>query len=81
MNTKLTLKLDEDIIVKAKLYARKKNTSLSQLVESYLNLLTQEQNALEITPLVRSLSGVASLSSAADPKAEYKKRILKKYTK
>lgn len=81
MDTKLTLKLDEDIIEKAKLYARKKNTSLSQLVESYLNLLTQEQTAPEITPLVKSLSGVISLSHAADPKSEYKKRIIKKYSK
>jgi predicted HicB family RNase H-like nuclease len=43
MDTKLTLKLDGDIIEQAKIYAKKKNTSLSKLIESYLAyLLTQK---------------------------------------
>jgi hypothetical protein len=38
MDTKLTLKLNGDIIEQAKTYAKKKNTSLSKLIESYLGL-------------------------------------------
>ena len=36
MDTKLTLKLDREIIEEAKKYAREKNISLSKLIESYL---------------------------------------------
>jgi predicted HicB family RNase H-like nuclease len=40
MDTKLTLKLDHAIIEQAKLYAKKKNTSLSKLIESYLGYIS-----------------------------------------
>jgi hypothetical protein len=82
MDTKLTLKLDSDIIEQAKNYARKKNTSLSQLIETYLNLLTSpnDENS-EITPLVKSLSGVIDLPKSFDAKSSYKSHLLKKYSK
>ncbi|WP_371068089.1 DUF6364 family protein, partial [Salmonella enterica] len=35
MDTKLTLRLNADIIKHAKTYAKEKNTSLSKLIESY----------------------------------------------
>ena len=40
MDTKLTLKLDADIIEKAKIYAAESNTSLSKLIENYLSAIT-----------------------------------------
>ena len=40
MNTKLTLKLDSNIIDKAKNYAASHQKSLSGMIESYLQLLT-----------------------------------------
>jgi hypothetical protein len=36
MVTKLTLTIDEDVIVQAKKYALKKNRSVSKIVEEYL---------------------------------------------
>ncbi len=42
MDAKLTLKLDAEIIERAKLYAKETNTSLSKLIENYLNLLTNQ---------------------------------------
>ena len=54
MDTKLTLKLDGDIIEQAKTYAKKKNTSLSKLIESYLTLLIDPNEKEEVTPLVKS---------------------------
>jgi hypothetical protein len=82
MDTKLTLKLDSFIIEQAKNYARKKNTSLSQLIETYLNLLTSpnDENS-EITPLVKSLSGVIDLPKGYDSKSSYKSHLLKKYSR
>lgn len=81
MDTKLTLKLDGDIIEQAKTYAKKKNTSLSKLIESYLGLLVAPNEKQEVTPLVKSLSGAIDLSKDFDNKANYRKHIVNKYSK
>ena len=80
MNTKLTLKLNKQVILRAKIYARKQNTSLSKMVESHLNSVTgRKSKDIEITPLVESLSGVISLANNYDYKSDYKKDLNKKY--
>ena len=81
MDTKLTLKLNAAIIQQAKTYAKKKNTSLSKLIESYLGLLVNPQKKQAVTPLVKGLSGVIDLPENFDAKANYRKHILKKYSK
>lgn len=81
MDTKLTLKLDNSVIEQAKTYAKKKNTSLSKLIESYLGLLVDPQNVQEVTPLVKSLSGVIDLPKNFDYKKDYKKHLTNKYAK
>jgi hypothetical protein len=82
MDTKLTLKLDDNIIEKAKVYAKKRKTSLSKLIETYLDYLTSgNMEAGEITPLVKSLSGVLNLTKNYDYMKSYKDHILKKYSK
>ncbi len=81
MDTKLTLKLNGAIIEQAKAYAKKKNTSLSKLIESYLGLLIDPDEEQEVTPLVKSLSGVIDLPKDFDNKNSYRKHILNKYTK
>jgi hypothetical protein len=81
METKLTLKLNGDIIEQAKNYAKKKNTSLSKLIESYLGLLVNPNEKQEVTPLVKSLSGVIDLPEDFDNKTMYRKHILNKYSK
>jgi hypothetical protein len=81
MDTKLTLKLDNSIIEKAKNYAKKKNTSLSKLIESYLGKLVTPNDTHEVTPLVKSLSGAIDLPKNFDTKKEYKKHLSNKYTK
>ena len=48
MDTKLTLKLNQEIIEKAKIYASEKKLSLSRLIENYLNSLTSEKKNDEI---------------------------------
>jgi len=81
MDTKLTLKLDNTVIEQAKTYAKKKNISLSKLIESYLGLLVEPQNTQEVTPLVKSLSGVVDLPKNFDYKKDYKKHLSNKYAK
>ena len=82
MDTKLTLKLDTNVIKRAKNYAKKKNISLSQLIESYLNFLTTSKTDTEVvTPLIKSLSGIIDLPKNYDYKKSYKDHSLKKYSK
>lgn len=81
MDAKLTLKLDNSVIEQAKNYARSKNTSLSQLIESYLDGLVSPKRDEDITPLVKSLSGVVKLPKGHDSRKSYKEHILNKYSK
>lgn len=81
MDTKLTLKLDQSIIEQAKIYAKEKNTSLSQLIETYLGKLVSTNDSETISPLVKSLSGVLDLPKNYDTTKEYKKHIMNKYSK
>jgi hypothetical protein len=80
MDTKLTLKLNEDIIEKAKEYAKAKKTSLSALIENYLQKLTNDKKSNKtITPLVKSLSGVISLPKDHNEKKDYTDYLTNKY--
>lgn len=61
MDTKLTLKLEKNVIEKAEKYAESHNRSLSRIVESYLKSLTIGQDAsdkeeIEISPFVKSMA-------------------------
>ena len=59
METKLTLRLDEEIIRSAKAYAKENRTSVSRIVANYLSSLTrQEKSDLRISPIVKELSGI-----------------------
>ncbi len=81
MDVKLTLKLDQDIIEQAKNYAKMKNTSLSQLIESYLRMLVEPRPIHEVTPFVTTLSRIVNLPENFDSKEAYKKYIQDKYSK
>ncbi len=80
MDKKLTLSLNGNIIEDAKRYAKSNNISLSKLIESYLGSLTKkEEKEVEITPLVKSLSGVISIDEDFDEKEEYTQYLIEKY--
>ncbi len=81
MNTKLTIKLDGNVIARAKNYAKKRNTSLSKMIESYLDSVTKpDQSGIEITPLVKSLSGTIELPVDFDYRKDYTNYLTKKYS-
>jgi hypothetical protein len=81
MDTKLTLNLDKEIIEKSKEYAKSQSISLSKLIESYLASLVNDRQSkeIEITPLVKSLSGVIELEEGFDYKEKYTEYLLEKY--
>ena len=69
MDSKLTLKLNENVIERAKKYASNKKLSLSRLIENYLDSLTREQNNdFEISPFVKSISSGKSIPANIDGK-------------
>lgn len=81
MNTKLTLTIEQSIIEKAKKYARKKERSLSDLIENYLRALISEEPEKEndITPVVQSLRGAFKMPKNFDYKKELTDRLSEKY--
>jgi len=81
METKLTLRLNDNVIKRAKIYAGNHKVSLSKMIESYLDSVTQqkEDKKTSITPLVESLSGVIDLPAEFDYKKEYRDYIAEKY--
>ncbi len=80
MDTKLTLSLDKLIIEQAKVYAKSNKVSLSKLIESYLATLTnRNKSEIEITPLVKSLSGVISMDENRDIKDDYTDFLIEKH--
>ncbi len=72
MNTKLTLSLDDQVIAKAKKYAKIHNTSVSHLVESYLGTITKEE--MELNGIVAELAGIIP-----DSEGDRHEKIERKY--
>ena len=82
MNTKLTLKLDKDVIELAKAYAKKRQTSLSVLVENYFRNLSgeREYSGAILSPLVQELSGIIDLPKDFDIEDTYTDYLIEKYS-
>ncbi len=80
MNTKLTLTIDEKVVNKAKIYARKKGNSLSGIVANYLKAVTKNsvnETDVDLSLLVKSLKGSFSVRSGFDYKKELKDELQK----
>ncbi len=75
MTTKLTLTIDESVIRRAKDYARKTGRSLSELVESYLEMITKSEDfsASDMSPKLKKLFGAVDIPSDLDHKKEIRK--------
>ena len=68
MNTKLTLRLDEDVIVRIKNYANKEQQSISRITENLFRqvLESSESNVENLSPIVKKYSGIISDNSKED---------------
>jgi hypothetical protein len=83
MDTKLTLKLNKDVIEQAKAYAHTKHQSLSALVEQYFRflLLREETSEMpEISPGIQQLSGILDPVDADRVREGYTDSVEKKYS-
>ena len=80
MESKLTLKLNKKVINQAKSYAKDRNTSLSKLIENYLQTVTlKKKEKSVITPLVESLTGVIDMKGK-DYRKDYTDFLSQKYS-
>ncbi len=79
MTTKLTLTVERAVIEKAKVYARITGRSLSEIIESYLESLVEENEFGKISPKLRSLVGAVNLPKDFDEKKELSAYYLKKH--
>ena len=85
MDTKLTLKLDKDVIEKAKIYAAKQKISLSLLFENYLKAITSVKKKeaiddIEISEFVKSISvGNGEIPADFDYKKDRQDYLVEKY--
>lgn len=79
MNTKLTLRLDESLIARAKRYSRRSGKSVSQIVADYFALIEADKpiEGTELTPRVRAMKG--SLKGASATEQDYRRYLEDKY--
>lgn len=77
----MTLRLNKRVIDRAKNYAHLHDVSLSKMIESYLDSVTEDKSreTVEITPFVKSLSGIAKQNPDFDFKSNYTKYLTEKY--
>ncbi len=84
MDTKLTLKLDKSVIERAKVYAASQNRSLSKMIESYLQSLTEsstknQKEDIEISDFVKKMATGVKVPLDIDLKYKYGSFLAKKY--
>jgi hypothetical protein len=84
MDTKLTLKLNQEVIKKAKAYALAHKRSLSGMIEAYLKTLVgpsenSSSTEIEISPYVKSLRTGVKIPASLDDKEAYSDYLAEKY--
>lgn len=80
MNTKLTLTIEEAVVVRAKQYAKMQGRSLSDLIENYLKAITQaEAKTSRTTPITDALRGSIKDPGVKDYKSLLTEELEKKY--
>ena len=74
---KLTLSVDDQVISRAKKYAKSRGVSVSEMVETFLAAVVTAPTSPEhgLTPVLRSIRGVLQ---NADPR-QYKEHLAAKY--
>jgi hypothetical protein len=74
--TKLTIRVSREVLDGARRYARRHRTSLTRLVEAYLQRLPEEDDLLASAPAVRRLTGVLSPEASIE---DYRSHLEEKY--
>ena len=72
---KLTLSVNEEVVERAKRFAKKRGTSVSHLVERYLDLLARPPKSEDDTPVLRQLRGILRKRDRKD----YRQHLVERY--
>lgn len=67
MKTRINLTIENSLLTSTKIYAQKQHTSVSELVENYLRVITRPSKRANILDLVEKLD-----TPNIDPKADLK---------
>lgn len=70
MTTKLTLSIEKSIIKRAKVYAKNTGRSLSEIVENYLDTITQKGDNELISNKLKNIVGAVKLPEDFDEEKE-----------
>jgi hypothetical protein len=82
MNTKLTLTIEKEVIDVAKVYAKEKGQSLSEMVENYFKILTSERGEFQerqLSSKVRKLRGIIRVEKNLNYQEILTEELSKKY--
>jgi formiminotetrahydrofolate cyclodeaminase len=79
MTTKLTLTVEKTIIERAKLYAKKTGRSLSEIIEHYLDTITQDNGTETISPKLKKIVGAVKLPKNFDEENELRSYLENKH--
>lgn len=79
MTTKLTLTVEKSVIERAKSYAKNTGRSLSELIESYLETITQNNGDQTISPKLKKIVGAVKLPKNYNEEKELRSYLEKKH--
>lgn len=79
MTTKLTLTVEKATIEKAKSYAKNTGKSLSEIIENYLETITQENTGEHLSPKLKKIVGSVKLPKNFNEKKELDTYFQKKH--
>jgi hypothetical protein len=74
---KLTLSVDDEVVERAKAYAQRQRTSVSRLVERFLDLLARPRRPRDEPPVLARLRG--TLKGARVDRRDYRRHVEQKY--
>jgi hypothetical protein len=69
--TKLTVRIDRDVLARAKEYARVNETTLTRLVDAFLRRTAEAGDPLADAPTVQRLSGILAPGASVEDYLEY----------
>ena len=82
MQTKLTIRLEQELIAQAKIYAKQSGKSLSQLIADYFVQLqhpTLSESAKTLPPITAQVCGVLQQADITDDRQDYRDYLAAKY--
>jgi hypothetical protein len=79
MQSKLTLRVEDTVIRKAKLLAKKRGTSVSRLFGEFITSQKDELPSEELPPLTSSMLGVIRREGEALNESDYQDYLEEKY--